>query len=85
MSSELATARQRKLSDGKVSALSEALRVQEPWLERASRKLDRSPSIRVTLLIHERLSAQAILKVVLLQLVHVWVQTALLVQQICYM
>ena len=60
----LATARQRALTDDEARALAEALRAHEPWLEwagkRESKAIDVDP---VALHIHERVSAQAILKV----------------------
>ena len=60
----LATARQRKLTEAEASALAEALRVHEPWLEWAGKREARSFAVDpVALHIHERVSAQAILKV----------------------
>ncbi len=60
----LAIARQRALNADEASALAEALRDQEPWLEwagkREAKKFDVDP---VVLHIHERISAKAILKV----------------------
>lgn len=60
----LATARQRALTDDEARSLAEALRAHEPWLEwagkRESKAIDVDP---VALHIHERVSAQAILKV----------------------
>lgn len=60
----LATARQRALTDEEARSLAEALRAHEPWLEwagkRESKAIDVDP---VALHIHERVSAQAILKV----------------------
>ncbi|HLG95184.1 MAG TPA: site-specific DNA-methyltransferase [Bryobacteraceae bacterium] len=60
----LATARQRKLTEAEAWALAEALRVHEPWLEWAGKREARSFTVDpVALHIHERVSAQAILKV----------------------
>ena len=60
----LAAARSRALTDDEVTTLTAALQAQEPWLEwagkREQRKLQVDP---VALHIHERVSAQAILKV----------------------
>ena len=60
----LATARQRKLTEAEAWALAKALRVHEPWLEWAGKREARSFAVDpVALHIHERVSAQAILKV----------------------
>jgi adenine-specific DNA-methyltransferase len=60
----LATARRRALTDVEARALAEALRVHEPWLEWAGKREAKSFTIDpVALHIHERVSAQAILKV----------------------
>jgi adenine-specific DNA-methyltransferase len=60
----LAIATQRKLAQAEASALAEALRVHEPWLEWAGKREARSFAVDpVALHIHERVSAQAILKV----------------------
>jgi adenine-specific DNA-methyltransferase len=60
----LAIARQRKLTEPEARALAEALRVHEPWLEWAGKREARSFAVDpVALHIHERVSAQAILKV----------------------
>jgi adenine-specific DNA-methyltransferase len=60
----LATARQRKLTEAEAWALAEALRAYEPWLEWAGKREARSFAVDpVALHIHERVSAQAILKV----------------------
>jgi adenine-specific DNA-methyltransferase len=60
----LATATQRKLTEPEARALAEALRVHEPWLEWAGKREARSFTVDpVALHIHERVSAQAILKV----------------------
>ena len=60
----LAIARQRKLTEAEAWALAEALRVHEPWLEWAGKREARSFAVDpVALHIHERVSAQAILKV----------------------
>ena len=60
----LATARQRKLTEAEAWALAEALRIHEPWLEWAGKGEARSFAVDpVALHIHERVSAQAILKV----------------------
>jgi adenine-specific DNA-methyltransferase len=60
----LETARQRKLTDDEVRLLAEALRKHEPWLEWAGkRELPGFAVDPVALHIHERVSAQAILKV----------------------
>jgi adenine-specific DNA-methyltransferase len=60
----LAIARQRALNADEASALAEALRDQEPWLEwagkREARKFEVDP---IVLQIHERISTKAILKV----------------------
>ncbi len=60
----LAIARKRKLTEAEAWALAEALRVHEPWLEWAGKREARSFAVDpVALHIHERVSAQAILKV----------------------
>lgn len=60
----LATARQRKLTESEAWALAEALRVHEPWLEWAGKREARCFTVDpVALHIHERVSAQAILRV----------------------
>ena len=60
----LATAMERKLTEAEAWALAEALRVNEPWLEWAGKREAKSFSVDpVALHIHERVSAQAILKV----------------------
>jgi adenine-specific DNA-methyltransferase len=60
----LAEAKKRKLTDDEVRTLAEALRMQEPWLEWAGkRELPGFAVDPVALHIHERVSAQAILKV----------------------
>lgn len=60
----LETARQRALSDDEARALAEALRAQEPWLEWSGKREAKSVEVDpVALHIHERISAQAILKV----------------------
>jgi len=60
----LAKATKHKLSEAEAWALAEALRVQEPWLEWAGkREAKRFAVDPVALHIHERVSAQAILKV----------------------
>ncbi len=60
----LATARKRKLTDDEVRLLAEALRTQEPWLEWAGkREMPGFAVDPVALHIHERVSAQAILKI----------------------
>jgi len=60
----LATARQRKLTEAEASTLTDALRAHEPWLEWAGKREPRSFAVDpVALHIHERVSAQAILKV----------------------
>jgi adenine-specific DNA-methyltransferase len=60
----LAAARQRKLTEAEASVLAEALRVSEPWLEWAGKRENKSFAVDpVALHIHERVSAQAILKV----------------------
>jgi adenine-specific DNA-methyltransferase len=60
----LAIARQRALTEAEAWALAEALRVHEPWLEWAGKREARSFAVDpVALHIHERVSAQAILKV----------------------
>lgn len=60
----LAEARHRKLDEDEIKILAEALRTQEPWLEWAGKR--ETPSFAVdpvALHIHERVSAQAILKI----------------------
>ena len=60
----LATARQRALTEEEARVAAEALRVHEPWLEWAGKHEARSVEVDpVALHIHERVSAQAILKV----------------------
>jgi len=60
----LETARQRALSDDEARALAEALRTQEPWLEWSGKREAKGVEVDpVALHIHERISAQAILKV----------------------
>jgi adenine-specific DNA-methyltransferase len=60
----LAIARRRALTEPEAWALAEALRVHEPWLEWAGKRESRSFAVDpVALHIHERVSAQAILKV----------------------
>lgn len=60
----LETARQRALSDDEARALAEALRAQEPWLEWSGKREAKGVEVDpVALHIHERISAQAILKV----------------------
>ena len=60
----LATARQRALTDDEARALAEALRAHEPWLEWAGKRESKAINVDpVALHIHERVSAQAILKV----------------------
>ncbi|HLI82525.1 MAG TPA: hypothetical protein VKV17_01335 [Bryobacteraceae bacterium] len=60
----LATARQRAFTEPEAWALAEALRVHEPWLEWAGKREARSFAVDpVALHIHERVSAQAILRV----------------------
>lgn len=60
----LATARQRALTDDEAKTLAEALRAQEPWLEWAGKREAKVINVDpVALHIHERVSAQAILKV----------------------
>ena len=60
----LAAARQRKLTEAEACVLAEALRAHEPWLEWAGKRETKSFAVDpVALHIHERVSAQAILKV----------------------
>src|ERR1035441_9672794 len=60
----LATARQRKLTETESCVLAKALRINEPWLEWAGKRETKSFAVDpVALHIHERVSAQAILKV----------------------
>ena len=60
----LAEAKKRKLTDDEVRILADALRTQEPWLEWAGKREMAGFAIDpVALHIHERVSAQAILKV----------------------
>src|ERR1035441_5421819 len=60
----LATARQRKLTEAESCVLAKALRINEPWLEWAGKRETKSFAVDpVALHIHERVSAQAILKV----------------------
>jgi len=59
----VAQATQRKLTEAEAWALVEALRVHEPWLERAGKREAKSFSVDpVALHIHERVSTQAITK-----------------------
>ena len=63
LSELLQTARERALTEDEARVLAEALRTQEPWLEWASkRELPGFAVDPVALNIHERISAQAILK-----------------------
>lgn len=60
----LETARQRALSDEEARMLAEALRTHEPWLEWSGKRDTKGVEVDpVALHIHERVSAQAILKV----------------------
>src|ERR1039458_4564670 len=60
----LAKAKREKLTEAEAWALAEALRVHEPWLEWAGKREQKSFTVDpVALHIHERVSAQAILKV----------------------
>jgi adenine-specific DNA-methyltransferase len=60
----LAKATKEKLTEAEAWALAEALRVHEPWLEWAGKREAKSFAVDpVALHIHERVSAQAILKV----------------------
>jgi adenine-specific DNA-methyltransferase len=60
----LAKATKEKLGEGEAKVLAEALRSQEPWLEWAGKREQKSFTVDpVALHIHERVSAQAILKV----------------------
>lgn len=60
----LARATKQKLTEAEAWALAEALRVHEPWLEWAGKREAKSFAVDpVALHIHERVSAQAILKV----------------------
>src|ERR1039457_6496969 len=60
----LAKATREKLTEAEAWALAEALRVHEPWLEWAGKREQKSFTVDpVALHIHERVSAQAILKV----------------------
>jgi len=60
----LAEAKKRKLTDEEVRLLAEVLRTQEPWLEWAGkREMPGFAVDPVALHIHERVSAQAILKI----------------------
>src|ERR1035437_2619864 len=60
----LAKATKQKLTEAEAWALAEALRVHEPWLEWAGKREAKSFAVDpVALHIHERVSAQAILKV----------------------
>jgi adenine-specific DNA-methyltransferase len=60
----VARARQQKLTEAEAWALAEALRVHEPWLEWAGKREARSFAVDpVALHIHERVSAQAILRI----------------------
>lgn len=62
----LAEARKRPLTEDEVRLLAEALRTQEPWLEWAGKRESQATGFLVdpvALHIHERVSAQAILRV----------------------
>ena len=60
----LATARQRALTDDEAKLLAEALRNQQPWLEWSGKREKRAFEVEpVALHIHERIAAQAIVKV----------------------
>jgi adenine-specific DNA-methyltransferase len=62
----LAEAKKRKLTDDEVRLLAQALRTQEPWLEWAGKRESQASGFfvdPVALHIHERISAQAILRV----------------------
>jgi adenine-specific DNA-methyltransferase len=60
----LATARERALTDEEVAVLAEALRNHEPWLEWAGKREAKGFDVDpVVLNIHERIAAQAIVKV----------------------
>jgi adenine-specific DNA-methyltransferase len=60
----LETARQRALTDEEARWLAEALRNRQPWLEWAGKREQRSFEVEpVALHIHERIAAQAIVKV----------------------
>jgi adenine-specific DNA-methyltransferase len=60
----LAKATKQKLTEAEAWALAEALRVHEPWLEWAGKRETKSFAVDpVALHIHERVSAQAILRV----------------------
>lgn len=60
----LANATKRKLTEAEAWALAQALRVHEPWLEWAGKREAKSFAVDpIALHIHERVSAQAILKV----------------------
>lgn len=60
----LAIARQRALTDDEAKQLSDALRTHQPWLEWASKRERRWFDVEpVALHIHERIAAQAIVKV----------------------
>ena len=62
----LATATRRPLTSDEASILAEALRTQEPWLEWAGKRESQATGFSVdpvALHIHERISAQAIIKV----------------------
>ncbi len=60
----LETARQRALTEEEARLLAEALRVRQPWLEWAGKREQRSFEVEpVALHIHERIAAQAIVKV----------------------
>jgi adenine-specific DNA-methyltransferase len=60
----LATVRQRALTDDEAKLLAEALRNQQPWLEWAGKREKRAFEVEpVALHIHERIAAQAIVKV----------------------
>ena len=60
----LQTARQRRLSLDEARILADALRVQEPWLEWSGKRETKGFAVDpVALHIHERVAAQAILKI----------------------
>lgn len=60
----LEAARQRTLSEDEAKALAEALRTHEPWLEWAGKREAKAFEVDpVALMIHERISTQAILRV----------------------
>ncbi|MBA7652904.1 hypothetical protein ES703_60743 [subsurface metagenome] len=60
----LEEAKQRSLDDEEVKVLAEALQKHDPWLEWAGKREQKAFEVDpVALHIHERISAQAILKV----------------------